>query len=323
MPPNDKSPARPPRPPRPSGQSRSSRPSRSTGAAPKTGLAGLRERNPLLVTLLPVALVVVIIVVMVIIKTSGGSGGGSGAKGQSNGTTALPASVLADVTSVSPSTFAAVGLPTGLAHPIATPKGTSTLTASDGKPEMLYVGAEFCPFCAAERWAMVVALSRFGTFSGLRATHSSSSDEFPNTQTFSFYKSTYTSQYLDFTTVEEFTNYVSGSYYAALQTPTAAQSAIVAKYDVAPYTTQAGTIPFINIGNHYIVVGSSYTPQILQGMSMTAIARQLNNPSTEVAAAIDGTANEITAAVCAATGDQPASVCSTPAIVAIAKKLAG
>ena len=43
------------------------------------------------------------------------------------------------------------------------------LTA-DGKPEVLYVGAEYCPFCAAERWPVVVALSRFGTWSGLSAT---------------------------------------------------------------------------------------------------------------------------------------------------------
>ncbi len=34
-----------------------------------------------------------------------------------------------------------------------------------GKPEVLFVGAEFCPFCAAERWPLIVALSRFGHFS--------------------------------------------------------------------------------------------------------------------------------------------------------------
>ncbi len=36
---------------------------------------------------------------------------------------------------------------------------------SDGKPDLLYIGAEFCPVCATERWAMYVALSKFGTFS--------------------------------------------------------------------------------------------------------------------------------------------------------------
>ena len=36
------------------------------------------------------------------------------------------------------------------------------------------MGAEYCPYCAAQRWAMIVALSRFGTFSGLTTVHSAS-----------------------------------------------------------------------------------------------------------------------------------------------------
>ena len=66
------------------------------------------------------------------------------------------------------------------------------------------MGAEYCPYCAAERWAMAVALSRFGTFSNLRLIHSSSADIYPNTPTLSFYKSSYTSKYVQFTPVEMF-----------------------------------------------------------------------------------------------------------------------
>ena len=40
--------------------------------------------------------------------------------------------------------------------------------SSGGKPEVLYVGTEFCPYCAAESWSLIVALSRFGQFSGLQ-----------------------------------------------------------------------------------------------------------------------------------------------------------
>src|SRR5215471_17073708 len=43
-----------------------------------------------------------------------------------------------------------------------TPGSGAPLT-SGGKPEMLYIGAEYCPYCAAMRWSMAVALSRFGT----------------------------------------------------------------------------------------------------------------------------------------------------------------
>ena len=41
---------------------------------------------------------------------------------------------------------------------------------------MLYIGAEFCPICATQRWPMTVALSHFGTFSNLQQTHSAVSD---------------------------------------------------------------------------------------------------------------------------------------------------
>jgi hypothetical protein len=276
----------------------------STNTAPPTatsGLAGWRKRHPMLFTLLPVALVVLAIVTMVVIKTTGGSATTAGSRatstltpgshstGTGNGTTALPAGVLADVASVSPSTLAAIGDPSGLSLPAKITGKQAVLIASDGKPEVLYIGAEFCPFCAAERWAMVQALSRFGTFSGLSATHSSTSDEFPDTQTFSFYGSTYTSPYLDFTPVEEETNQIVGGGYGALQQPTAAENSLLSTFDVAPYTSEPGSIPFVDIGNQYLIVGASYNPQILQGLSMRDIAKDLNDPSSVVATAIDGT----------------------------------
>jgi hypothetical protein len=31
---------------------------------------------------------------------------------------------------------------------------------------VFFLGAQFCPFCAAERWALVGALERFGTLTG-------------------------------------------------------------------------------------------------------------------------------------------------------------
>ena len=146
------------------------------------------------------------------------------------------------------------------------------LKARDGKPLITYIGAEYCPFCAAERWSLAVALSRFGTFSNLSGTHSSDSDEFPDTQTLSFYGSSYSSPYIDFQPVEEATNQPAGDGYQTLQTPTAAQSALVAKYD-----TQ-GSIPFLDIANRYVITGSSFSPQVLQGLSRSQIAADLSEP---------------------------------------------
>ena len=56
----------------------------------------------------------------------------------------------------------------------------------------------------AQRWAMVNALSRFGTFPGLSTVHSSSTDVYPNTPTWTFRNATYTSPYLVFDHVDDF-----------------------------------------------------------------------------------------------------------------------
>jgi hypothetical protein len=87
----------------------------------------------------------------------------------------------------------------------------------------------------------------------------------------------------------------------------------LSKYDKAPYTTQPGSIPFLDIDNKYISVGAGYSPQVLQGLSMQQIAAQLNDKSSAVAIAIDGEANRIVAAITAATGLQPGSSTATGA----------
>jgi Domain of unknown function (DUF929) len=323
-----------PRQPRQPGQPRPAA-ARRTAPPPASGIALFRRRHPVMAALVPVGLVVLALVALVVVKATGGSSAappaskvsaGSGSSATSAGTSALPAGVLTDVTSVSATTLAAIGEPSATVAPTSTGAKT-TLTAANGKPEILFIGAEYCPFCAAERWSVVEALSRFGTFSGLSATHSSTTDVYPDTQTFSFYGATYTGTSLDFTSVELETNQASGDSYTTLQTPTAAQEALLSKYDKAPYTTQPGSIPFLDIGNKEISVGAGFTPQVLQGLSMTQIAAQLNDKNSAVATAIDGEANRIVAAITAATGVQPdsasASASPTPATTSTPTTAAG
>jgi Domain of unknown function (DUF929) len=194
----------------------------------------------------------------------------------------------------------------------STVNGTA-LTAS-GKPEVLFVGADYCPFCAAQRWAMVNALSRFGTFSGLTTTHSSSTDSYPNTPTYTFYKSTYKSNYITFTPVEETSNEPDGNGgYKTLQTPTSAQQALLQAYD--PGTGQGGAIPFLDLGNKYVQVGnlSPLTPSLLSGKTWAQVASAMNNPSSDIGKAELGNANYMTAAICKLTNNLPATAC-TPTI---------
>ena len=293
----------------------------SRRTSPKS--ASFRSRHPVLTALVPVMLVMAVIVTMVLIKAAGGSSSGgashlatgsSAAAGANSGTTALPQSVLASL-SVAPAVLDSVGSPGSIVPPSRVGGSGAILRAADGKPEITYVGAEYCPYCAAERWALVVALSRFGTFSNLSGTHSSSSDVYPNTQTLSFYGSSYSSPYVDFQAVEEATNQQVGGTYQTLQAPTAAESSLLSTYD-----TQ-GSIPFLDIGNKFAITGASYSPQVLQSLSQAQIASQLGDASSPVAQAIDGTANNITAAICGVTGNQPSSVCDSPAIAAIAKSM--
>jgi thiol-disulfide isomerase/thioredoxin len=225
----------------------------------------------------------------------------------SAGAQPLPAGVQANLT-LPASTFAAVGI--GSSSTSYLKHVTGSALTSGGKPEMLYIGAEWCPYCAAERWAMATALSRFGSFTPLKGVHSSSSDVYPNTATLTFYGSKYTSSYVVFTPVEN-----EDVNHNLLVSPTSAQQALWTKYD-PPGTSY----PFIDIGNSY-VTGTTYNPQVLQGLSWSQIASALHNPSSAVAQGAVGSANLFTAAICKLTGNAPASVCTAAPIPALQRQL--
>lgn len=216
--------------------------------------------------------------------------------------TAADPTVVKQVTTVDPAVLAKVGAGQVQTKPTKL-NGASLLTGPTGKPEVFYQGAEYCPYCAAQRWAMIVALSRFGSFSNLHQTTSSSTDVYPSTHTFSFYQSSYASNYVDFVPLEQ------ESYQGvALQTPTAAQQQLINQYN------PGGGYPFIDIANKYTVSGASYDPQVLSNLDWQTIAGALSNAQSPVAQGILGAANYLTAAICQATNQQPASVCQAAPI---------
>jgi thiol-disulfide isomerase/thioredoxin len=270
------------------------------------------RRRQVLLAVGAVVVVVAVVVVFVVIKVTSGGSSASTASGGVTGTL-LPASVQKNVTTVPDSALQTVGagsVPSYISKPVTTISGAS-LTA-DGKPEMLYIGAEFCPYCAAMRWSMAVALSKFGTLSPLHGIHSSSTDVDPSTPTLTFYKSTYTSKYLTFTPVENET--VSSK---PLQNTTKAQQALWAKY----YPGGQLGYPFIDFGNKYMMSAPIYDPAVLSGLTWAQVAQQMRDPSTKVAQGVLGAANYITAAICKITNNAPTSVCSAPAVTAVAGKL--
>jgi len=286
------------------------------------------------------AVLAVVIVVVALVLVNLGKSGGTAATASNGPTGAALTSLTQKVTGV-PATVtdkvAGGGVPAEIIVPGTT--GTEVQNAIsnlgsfmatvngkpqtvNGKPEVLYIGAEYCPYCAAQRWAMINSLSRFGTFTGLTTTHSSVTDAYADTPTWTFYGSKYSSPYIQFTPVETTTNERQGNSsntntpYVTLQTPTSAQNALWQAYD------PEGSIPYINLGGKYIQEGnlSPLQPGLIQKLTWEQVATDMNDPTSSVGKALIGNANYMTAAICNLTGNKPATAC-TPTIQAIAASL--
>jgi Domain of unknown function (DUF929) len=279
-------------------------------AAQREAARRTERRNRMLITGGSTLAVLVIVLAFVLVKVSQGSPS-SPDNSSSNGTP-LPAGVASQVTGVPAATLDRVGKGTVPAFTRGQPPftaGSGPAVTSGGKPEMLYIGAEFCPYCAAMRWSMAVALSRFGTLTPLHGIHSSPTDAHPNTATLTFYKTGYRSNYLAFTPVE-----VQTVSRAPLQDPTAAQNAIWARYEPDPNNRG---YPFIAFGNKLVMKAPIYDTGVLQGKSWSQIAAALKDPASPVAQSVNGAANYITGAICQMTNNQPANVCSSAAVTAV------
>src|SRR5438552_1742023 len=202
-------------------------------AAQRAAERRAEQRRRILIASGSIVVVIAVVVAFIVIKANN-----KPATNSSNGPTGSAlASVVSKVTNVPASTLDKIGDGGGaFTGKIPAVNGGTPLT-SGGKPEMLYMGAEYCPYCAAELWSMIVALSRFGTFSGLSTIHSSTTDTPANIPTWTFHGSSYTSKYLTFTPVEMQTNVrdPSTGQYPVLEKPTAAQQALITKYDAPPY----------------------------------------------------------------------------------------
>jgi hypothetical protein len=233
-----------------------------------------------------------------------------------------PTALVAKVEHVPVSVLNQVGAGSTIAAPVKVKTATSELRVG-GKPEIVYVGAEYCPHCGAERWAMVNALSRFGTFTGLDITHSAAGDG--DVPTFSFYTAKYHSAYLALSTTEQYTNQLGDGFYTPLQPLTALDTRLLKTYDAPPYipSADAGSIPFIDYANRYIEDGGDFNDSIMAdaGLTWNNVAADMANPASPVGQGLDGSANLITATVCRLTGGQPGNVCTAPGVVAAAAKL--
>jgi hypothetical protein len=256
-----------------------------------------KKRNRRIITISIVVVIIAAVVVLALIVSATGAGS------PLNGKPVSPTD-MATLTGVSDNTLSTIGVPSGVTLPSAI--NGSSLT-SGGKPEVLYIGGDYCPYCAVERWSLIIALSHFGNLSGLEYMQSSATDFNSNSPTFTFTNANYTSRYLTFVAVEEYDR--AGNIIKPLTTD---QQALINLYDTCPGASSGGGIPFIDIANKYAINCGAQSTLDISGQNWTQVLTQLNDPNSATAKLIDGAANTLITAFCKVDGGLPSSVCTLP-----------
>lgn len=155
-----------------------------------------------------------------------------------------------------------------------------------------FMGAGFCPFCAAERWAIVEALGRFGKWTGLLDEKSAGHDEkYLNISTVSFARAKYESGSVEFIGRE-----TTDRNFEPLQ------ELGDSDYEILDTYNPDQIIPFTLVDGQYIQVGSGFSPQLIEGLSHEEIRKSIADPSSVVGKAIRTEIDNITALVCASVG---------------------
>jgi thiol-disulfide isomerase/thioredoxin len=179
-----------------------------------------------------------------------------------------------------------------------------------GKSLVFFMGAGFCPFCAAERWAIVNALGSFGKWEGLVETASAGHDEkYLNIPTMSFAGAKYESDYVEFIGRE-----TADRNFEPLQ------ELGEKDYEILETFNPDQIIPFLLIDGQFMQVGTGYSPQILERMDHARVRAELANPASPVGKAIKAEIDNITALICKSIGGK-AGACSSENIKSLVGKI--
>ena len=105
---------------------------------------------------------------------------------------------------------------------------------------------------------------------------------YPGLKSWSFTGSHYVSKYFKLVAFEAPQNFVP---------PPTGLDALAEQYDRRPYTLQPGSIPFTDLGGHFLVIGALSSVVPLFHLSLVQVAASLRHPDSAVARSVDGTAN--------------------------------
>jgi hypothetical protein len=221
-----------------------------------------------------------------------------------------------------------------------TPTSPYNAIIINGKPSVIYIGAISCIFCGENRWAMALALAKFGNFTTLYNGYSSLGDgDVPtlywnddNTTTSSgmTYGNFYNSNYINFISAEYDSPIVQG-----FELPTTGLNYYVQN---APNSTYEGALSFMNStgkfagtpftfwgtslvqGADAVVFGnttpSSASDLPIAHMTHAQILQQFSNFNSQFAWSEYAGADVYIAQVCPSINNT-APVCALPAIKAI------
>lgn len=171
---------------------------------------------------------------------------------------------------------------------------------------LFFLSALYCPFCGAERWAIVDALGRFGTWQNLNPSQSTAGvDGIAAVPTYDFVHAAYTSSYVAFVARD-----AADAQGNPLQPLQPGERDLVNRYD------REGGIPLLVVDGAFTQVSSGYSPGLLAGKSFEEIHAGLGGGSV-AAVAIHHEADVLSALICYADGGQPRDVCAAPAVRAI------
>lgn len=185
-----------------------------------------------------------------------------------------------------------------------------SLKRASGKSLVFFMGAGFCPFCAAERWAIVEALGKFGKWEGLVETTSAGHDEkYLNIPTVSFARAKYESDYIEFVGRE-----TADRNFEPLQ------ELEEKDYEILDTFNPDQIIPFLLIDGQFMQVGAGYNPQMLEGMDHAKVRAELANPASPVGNAMKAEIDNIAALVCKSIGGESA-VCNSENIKNLVAKI--
>jgi hypothetical protein len=219
----------------------------------------------------------------------------------------------------------------------------------NGKPSVVYIGAISCLWCGENRWAMAMALSRFGTFNNLYIGYSSIHDQDLPTLYWkpqqihvggsANFGNDYSSSYVNFFSAEYDSNISAGFEFPASSNPisyftaNAPNASYSQAMDFMNATNSFSGTPFtlwgtvINKGASSVVFGIPQNSSVaassaipLTYMTHQQIFNQLQSFNTTFAYEEYAAADVYIAELCPSINNS-APVCSLPAIAAFEKKM--